>query len=48
MTLAHTIYIPFVLAVGFYLGWYFGTRALRAEQERAEKRRRDREAGKIP
>lgn len=39
-TLPHIIYIPFALGLGFSLGWYFGTRTVRDEWARAEKRRR--------
>jgi hypothetical protein len=39
----HIIYIPAALGVGFYLGWYFGTRTVRNEWTRAEKRRRQQE-----
>lgn len=42
----HVLFIPFVLALGFFLGWNLGTRSVRHEWDRAEKRRRDRdEAG---
>jgi hypothetical protein len=43
MTLPHIIYIPFVLTVGFFAGWYLASRSVRGEWERAEKRRKERE-----
>lgn len=45
MTIAHTVYIPFALTVGFFMGWYFGSRAVRSEWERSEQRRRARDEG---
>lgn len=42
-SLPHLIYIPFVLGVGFTLGWTLGTRAIRGEWQRSEKRRKQRE-----
>jgi hypothetical protein len=44
-TLPHIIYIPLVLGLGFLSGWYLGTRAVRGEWARAEKRRRAQEEG---
>lgn len=41
--LNHLIFIPFVLCVGFLIGWTLGTRTVRNEWTRAEKRRRARE-----
>lgn len=41
MTLPHIVYIPFLLSLGFAAGWYLGTRAVRNEWARAEKRRRE-------
>lgn len=43
MTLPHIIYIPFLLTLGVALGWYLGSRAVRSEWDRAEKRRKERE-----
>lgn len=43
MTIAHVIYIPFALAVGFYAGWMLGARQVRGEMERAAKRKAERE-----
>ena len=43
MTLPHIVYIPFILGSGFAMGWYFGTRTIRQEWDRAEKRRIQRE-----
>ena len=48
MTLAHLVYIPALLALGFAAGWHLGSNGVRAEWDRAEKRRKDREEGKIP
>lgn len=39
----HLIFIPFALGVGFFIGWNLGTRSVRNEWDRAEKRRRERE-----
>ena len=47
MTLAHVVYIPFILAAGIAAGWYFGTTTVRSEWDRAEQRRKDREDGKL-
>lgn len=47
MTVAHLVYIPFLVAIGFAAGWHLGTGAVRQEWDRAEKRRRDREEGKV-
>jgi len=38
--IAHIIYIPGVLLVGFALGFRMGARAVRAEVERREQERR--------
>jgi hypothetical protein len=38
-TLPHIIYIPLMLTIGFGLGWTLGTRAVRQEWQRTEKRR---------
>lgn len=43
MTLPHIVYIPFLITVGFALGWSLGTRAVRQEWARSEKRRKERE-----
>lgn len=43
MTIAHLIYIPFAVLVGFYGGWMLGTRSVRQEWDRAEKRRKARD-----
>ena len=43
MTIAHVIYVPFILAVGFYAGWAIGSRQTRQEMERAAKRKAERE-----
>ncbi len=39
-TVAHIIYIPGILLVGFALGFRFGARAARAELERLAARRK--------
>lgn len=43
MTIAHLLYIPFALIVGFYAGWMLGSRSMKGEWDRAEKRRKQRE-----
>jgi hypothetical protein len=43
MSIAHVVYIPFALMVGFYAGWAIGSRSVRQEWDRAEKRRKARE-----
>jgi len=45
MTIAHLVYVPFVVLVGFFAGWSMGGRSMRGEMERAEKRRKSREGG---
>lgn len=39
-SIAHIIYIPGILLVGFALGFRMGARAVRAELERLEQERR--------
>jgi hypothetical protein len=46
MSLAHIVYIPFVLGLGIAVGWHYGSRAVRGEWDRAEARRKAREEGK--
>ena len=46
MTLAHLIYIPFLLALGFAMGWHLGTSNIQGEWDRAEQRRKAREEGR--
>jgi hypothetical protein len=48
MSLAHLVYIPFVIVLGVAAGWHLGSTTVRAEWDRAEKRRKDREEGKAP
>jgi hypothetical protein len=43
MTLPHIIYIPFIITLGFVAGWHLGSRAVRNEWARAEKRRQQAE-----
>ncbi len=38
--IAHIIYIPGILLIGFSLGFRFGARAVRAELERRDQERR--------
>ena len=47
MTLAHLVYIPFLLGLGFALGWHLGSSTIQGEWDRSEKRRKDREEGRI-
>ncbi len=47
MTFAHWIYIPILLILGFAGGWHMGTSSIQGEWDRAEKRRKDREEGKV-
>lgn len=42
-SLPHILYIPFVLGLGFLVGWNLGSRVVRGEWQRAEKRRREKE-----
>ncbi|MCK6549483.1 hypothetical protein L6R52_26830 [Myxococcota bacterium] len=42
-SIVHLIYIPVSIAIGVAIGWMLGTRAVRKEWARAEKRRRDQE-----
>lgn len=42
-SIAHILYISCALAIGFYVGWSLGTKAVRNEWARAERRRRDEE-----
>lgn len=42
-SLPHIIYIPLMLGIGFSLGWALGSRAVRGEWDRAEKRRKKQE-----
>jgi len=46
VTLAHLIYIPFLLTVGIGIGWKLGSSTIQGEWDRAEKRREDREEGR--
>ena len=46
MTYAHFLYIPFVLAVGFALGWHLGSSSVQSEWDRAESRRKARDEGR--
>ncbi len=39
----HIIFIPFILGLGFLIGWNLGSRNVRNDWDRAEKRRRARE-----
>lgn len=39
----HIIFIPLVLAIGFYLGWSLGTSNVKNAWDRAEKKRREEE-----
>jgi hypothetical protein len=39
-TIAHVLYIPGILLIGFALGFVFGARAARNEMTRAQKARR--------
>jgi hypothetical protein len=41
MTVAHVIYIPFVLLLGITLGYTLGVRAVRAELERQRRKLRE-------
>jgi hypothetical protein len=41
MTPEHFIYIPAIALLGLYIGYVFGSRAVRAEYERARKRMKD-------
>ena len=43
MSSLHIIYIPACIVAGIVVGWYIGSRAIRNEWDRAEKRRRIRE-----
>jgi PHP family Zn ribbon phosphoesterase len=39
----HVIYIPLMLLIGIAIGWAVGTRSVRNEWDRAEKRRQKQE-----
>ncbi len=41
MTVAHIIYIPFVLMIGLMAGYVLGSRAVRAELEKKRKRMKE-------
>jgi uncharacterized protein YneF (UPF0154 family) len=41
MTVAHVIYIPFVLMIGLIGGYIMGARAVRAELEKKRKRMKE-------
>lgn len=42
---AHVIYIPLILGIGFVLGWKLGANAIQNRWDRAEEKRRLREDG---
>lgn len=39
-SIAHIIYIPGILLIGFALGFRFGAKAIRAEHERLQREQR--------
>lgn len=41
MTPEHVIYIPLVIALGFFLGWLSGASAVRSEIERQKRRMKE-------
>lgn len=43
--IAHVIYIPLILGIGFILGWKFGGQNVQNRWDRAEEKRRLREEG---
>ncbi|MEQ9503735.1 MAG: hypothetical protein RIT81_43170 [Deltaproteobacteria bacterium] len=41
----HVIFIPLVLAIGFFMGWRLGTSNVQNMWDRAEAKRREEEEG---
>jgi hypothetical protein len=46
VTLAHLIYIPFLIALGVAVGWKLGSETIQSEWDRAKQRQLDKEEGR--